>query len=1111
MGVTWQGHPGSGYAVGGRLVLTSAHLVTRVGERVEVFQPGGNRTFDGRVVWCGAPDGRDDAALVLVDDDPLWRAPSGPVRWGRLVTDRPGTGCETWGLPDVAQRPVATANAPVGNTLRSESSSETDSPETEQVRGEVNPGTGMVGNKYVMYLPRDTPQWSRPGSPSPWGGLSGAAVVCDRLLIGVVAADRAHSAHGQLNVVPAYVLHHNPAFRNALAEHSGGGQGLEAVEFQNLADVAATTPPDGLASPAALLQAGRQTVPFLGREDLLNELKSWCARAGFGAWLLHGPGGQGKTRLAHQLASLLAEDSWAVLWPRPGASPDQLREIRHAAKPLLVILDYAENRLEQLTALIEAAAEHPGTTPLKVLLLARTDGDWWARAKTVSRLAEDYLGTAPARLLPPLEEQPTDRPQAYRAAALALAIALPQVQGCARDDWPAKADGLSAPRLDDDGYGNALTLHMTALADLLDTVAPAGSSARAEGNVVPQGAEGVEDRLLGHESRYWHQTAATCGLSPGLSPTSLETALAAAHLVGAADREQLDQTWRRLPALADQARDLRDSVTAWIAALYPPSAPGGSWGSLQPDRLAERHIGRVLDAGPALAEHLLHGADDTQTAQLLTLYSRAAAHRVFHGRLDTHLTGLCTRHHKELASQIIATATRTNHPEPLITALDVIATDPATPLDDLTAFSRLWPNFSSRLAPSGTRLTRAITDRYRQLVGEDPDTPLPSLAQSLHNLSLRLGEVGRHKEGLAAIQEAVRIRRALAEEDPVTFLPDLAMSLNSLFARLMGVGGHEEALAAIQEAVRIRRAFAEEDPDAFLADLAMSLDNLSCGLGKVGRHEEGLAAAQEAVSHYRVLTQADPNPNIHLPAFARSLHNLSTRYREVGPQTEGLTAIEEAVRILRTLAEANPDAHLPDFSASLDFFSVYLGEMGRQEEGLAAIQEAIRIDRVLAEANPDAFLPGFAMGLNNLSLQLGEAGRWEEGLAAVEEAACHFSVLARADPDAFLLDLVRSLNNLSRLLWEVGQWEQSLAEAQEALRYIRVLAQAYPDAHLPGLAESLHSLSINLGKVGRQEEGLVAIQEAVRIRHVLTRACPELFEDELRNSLGVAAWFESLQ
>ncbi|MFJ3932833.1 MULTISPECIES: hypothetical protein [unclassified Streptomyces] len=133
VGVTGPGGPGSGYAVGGRLVLTSAHVVARAGERVQVFRPGGAGRVGGRVVWCGTPGGRDDAALVLLDDDPAWQVPGAVVGWGRMATDRPGTACQTWGLPDVAQRP----GQPV---------------EAAQLKGAINPGTGLIGNQYVMDL-----------------------------------------------------------------------------------------------------------------------------------------------------------------------------------------------------------------------------------------------------------------------------------------------------------------------------------------------------------------------------------------------------------------------------------------------------------------------------------------------------------------------------------------------------------------------------------------------------------------------------------------------------------------------------------------------------------------------------------------------------------------------------------------------------------------------------------------------------------------------------------------------------------------------------------------------------------------------------------------------
>ncbi|WP_431678562.1 hypothetical protein [Kitasatospora sp. KL5] len=486
----------------------------------------GEPSPDGTVVWCGTAGGRDDAALVLVEEDQRWQAPVTTVRWGRMVTDRPGTGCETWGMPDVAQ-------------------CEGKAVEAVQLRGEMNPGSGR--NRYVMDLAQHPPRWPSDDT-SPWGGLSGAAVFCGRLLVGVVTSDRAHSANAQLNIAPAYVLHHDSDFRAALAAYGAAPTGLEAVELQHLADPSASPGGPGcrLASPAALLQAGRQIVPFHGRQQLLDELTGWCARSGFGAWLLHGPGGQGKTRLAHQLGSLLTADRWAVLWPRPEATADQLREIRHAAKSLLVVLDYAETRPGQLAAVVEAAAEHPGATPLKLLLLARTAGDWWRQASTASSLAQDYLDSAHTRLLGPLEDDPAARPDAYRAVAGALAASLSKVEGLAGHDWLDTVNSLPLPaRLGQDAYGNALTLHMTALADLLDTTTSPGKPAslnRSElhhelSNTTREKAEDVEDRLLGHERRYWRHGAASHGITPGLSAATLETALAAANLASAADRE----------------------------------------------------------------------------------------------------------------------------------------------------------------------------------------------------------------------------------------------------------------------------------------------------------------------------------------------------------------------------------------------------------------------------------------------------------------------------------------------------------------------------------------------------------------------------------------------
>jgi tetratricopeptide (TPR) repeat protein len=81
--------------------------------------------------------------------------------------------------------------------------------------------------------------------------------------------------------------------------------------------------------------------------------------------------------------------------------------------------------------------------------------------------------------------------------------------------------------------------------------------------------------------------------------------------------------------------------------------------------------------------------------------------------------------------------------------------------------------------------------------GHDPD-----IARALNDLSVHLADAGRPDEALAAVREAVDIRRRLADAHPDDHEPDLASSLNNLAGDLAAAGHRDEALAAAEEAVR---------------------------------------------------------------------------------------------------------------------------------------------------------------------------------------------------------------------------------------------------------------------------------------------------------------------
>jgi tetratricopeptide (TPR) repeat protein len=1010
-------------------VLTSAHVVAAAGALVSVFHPGRPGEFTATVVWCGTPAGADDAALVAVDDD-AWEPEPGSIRWGRLVTHRPGIFCESWGVPNLVQRP--------GRPI-----------DVVQATGIINPGDRLVGNRYVTQLGGFPPEGT-----SPWGGMSGAALLSDGLVIGVIATEPADCGHAVLEAVPVSLLLRDHAFAAALVARVGSADTrCEAVELRPLADAQAKVPRGQVVpSPAGLLPARRAVVPFHGRADLLTDLTAWATEPGLGVWLLHGGGGQGKTRLAHHFGERLAQEGWATLWLDPRASTADLAVLAEIRVPTLVVLDYAEGRTAQLADVAGLLAQRLSSVPVKLLLLARTAGAWWTDTlPTAGDAVRDLADTARVTALPLLDDTSQDRQDGYRAAVKAFANALPHVPGHGNEPWGAVAARLTDQAAPDTGGNTVLAVQMTALADLLDSIAPTapppGDSRR----------QGPEDRLLQHERSYW----ATNAHQLDLSQAAQNDVVAATALLGPTTAQELESVLARVPAVADLPRERRDAVRAWLLHLYP-GTESHTFTGLAPDRLAERLIGRLLvdTSRTSIVEIIAAEVDPTDAERLLTVTTRAAAHVVVQPWAGDLLTAVCLRN-PTLLVPAIRVALQAEQPAPLLRAIEHTATSAATSTTTLIELDDALPQQSQILADTAADIATRLVGRRRQALDDASLLSSAVLARDLNNLAVRLHELGRHEEALAAIREAVDIYRRLAEQRPDAYLPDLALSLNNLAVQLGDLGRHEDGLAAISEAVDTYRQLAEQRPDAHLPELAMSLNNLAVRLGDLGRHEDGLAAISEAVDAHRQL--AEQRPDAHLPGLATSLNNLANRLGDLDRHDEALAAMSEALDIYRRLAEQDPDAHLPDLARSLNNLANRLGDLGRHDEALAAIREAVDIYRRLAEQRPDAYLPDLADSLDSLVVELGALGRHDEAVAAMSEA----------------VDIYRRL------------------------------AEQDPDAHVPDLAWSLDNLALQFGDLGRYEEGLTVIGEAVDIHRRLARQRPDLYGERLQESLRILQWIQS--
>ena len=215
-----------------------------------------------------------------------------------------------------------------------------------------------------------------------------------------------------------------------------------------------------------LLRAEYHVVPFdPGRQQDLDDLLVWCrGDSAKGIRLVTSAGGVGKTRLGIELADRLRLDGWhaGFLLHNADAAPafafDALFE---ADRHLLVVVDYAETRRATVEDLVRRLALHPSLHRRRILLLARSAGEWWDDLRTrdgdvrdlFERLGDTGLEVQLGNLAASIEQ----RERSFAAAREAFAKHLDL------DNVPAHN---LPPDLTQRHSAQALFLHIEALASL---------------------------------------------------------------------------------------------------------------------------------------------------------------------------------------------------------------------------------------------------------------------------------------------------------------------------------------------------------------------------------------------------------------------------------------------------------------------------------------------------------------------------------------------------------------------------------------------------------------------------------------------------------------------
>ncbi|MBZ3906478.1 trypsin-like peptidase domain-containing protein [Streptomyces griseiscabiei] len=1060
---------GTGYLLDGGLVLTAGHVVSRgdpTQAEVTVRLPGSRDYLPCDVEWyryeADEPtDTRMDAAVLRISPSATVPPQDGlpPLRWGRLVTGLPEVSADLVGYPSGmgVRRDDATGRLVLRDTVR--------------VRGTVNAGTAVKARRYHIVLAQPIP-YSPAAAVSRWEGASGAALLSHDLLCGVVVMAKDEPGHGRARAIPAEELLADPGFR-ALFPHAV----TEPAELQPLLEREPSRPAN---TPVSLLRPEATVVPFTGREDVLARLGAWCEQPGrFSVRLVTGPGGQGKTRLAAELVRRLRLRNWSAGFLAAAAAPDLLPLATETRTPLLLVVDYAETRVEQLQTLLDLVDryEHSGTTALRLLLLARDKeaGDWWENLCSEALPLRDPPPGTEMELLDLYGDgtEPLDD-TAFREIGENLAAALTGLPGVTAPVDPAVLRTLVVPDLSDPRHHRALDLHMAALVALLQALDP-------EDGPADEPYEGV---LLRHEQKIWRHTAHSHGLG-ALTLSARRELVAAATLCGSpADRDEARNILARLSTLTPGTPDVTDTGTPpgpvgpaadWLATLYPD--PNTFWGPLRPDRIGEHLVGLAVGHRPELLDELLATAPPAQATDALRVAARAAPR---HDRLGGPLHSVVVRHPQRLAGPAVTAATSGGpEPGPLHTALaEVLRDHPDDGTLLRTMFTRL-PAHSRNLSEWGAELAGTLVTLAGETLGEQPDhTAWARLAAAFNDHAHWLTAVRMHDEALERGAMAVRLYEGIAGREPGRYAHDLATAHEGYAHQLHLQSRRQDALASAERAVALRRELA--DGPVSRAALAVALTGYAHHLSSLGQVVDAAEASAESVAIYAELPAR--TVSAHEDENAAALLAQAVCLAELAEYDAAIDAVDRAVVHYRRLASRYPDAHVRPLAAALATRADLLVDTGSYERALHDAGEAHRAYEGLATGPADPYAGDRAATLHCLARCLGPLGRWEEAEQRSREAVELYGALRPAAPRTHGFAWARAADGWAVALSECGHDRQAVEVGRGAV-------DALEDLHAhggPGTRSALADASRNHAAV-LLEQGRAAEAEPFAARSLALR------------------------
>jgi tetratricopeptide (TPR) repeat protein len=352
-----------------------------------------------------------------------------------------------------------------------------------------------------------------------------------------------------------------------------------------------------LAMPSQLLRARYGVIDFVGRDQELARLKSWrdTEADGMSVLLLHGRGGEGKTRLAAHFARESAAAGRQVQQARhrmaEAIGPRVGGRARGSKSRRLVLVDYSERwpngHLHHL--FLDPALQRKGHT--RVLLIARPAGYWWQPIH--AWLDGNHVPSSDLEV-PPLGKQLTRTALFDTAYDVFLAELTREARSFSRrpmSSEPVRPVSRPPGLETDPRFEQVLAIHMAALA---------AADSLLHGGQPPTDPARISAYLLDRERLHWQKLHTRESDAIRTAPETMRQLVFLASLTGPLLHKEALQVLSRAEMISHPSE--AHELLREHALCYPNLGETDLLQPLYPDRLAEDMVA-LTTPGHNIADH----------------------------------------------------------------------------------------------------------------------------------------------------------------------------------------------------------------------------------------------------------------------------------------------------------------------------------------------------------------------------------------------------------------------------------------------------------------------------------------------------------------------------